>query len=73
VIDGVADLAREAGAAVIAFAGSVDPAAEAALYERGVICVPVVPGPVDLARAMRDAPAFIRAAAARCARLLGPV
>jgi len=73
VIDGVADMARAAGATVIAFAGSVDPAAEAALYERGVICMPIVSEPVDLTRAMREAPALIRAAAARCARLLGPV
>jgi glycerate kinase len=73
VVDGVAGMARAAGAGVIAFAGSVDPAAEAALFERGVICVPIVAGPVDLARAMREAPALIRAAAARCARLLGPV
>jgi glycerate kinase len=73
VVDGVANMAREAGAGAIALAGSVDPAAEAALFERGVICMPIVAGPGDLARAMREAPALIRAAAARCARLLGPI
>ncbi len=73
VIDGIATLARDTGVPVVAFGGSVDPAAEAALAARGVVCVPIVAGPIDLARAMREAPALIRAAAARCARLLRPV
>jgi glycerate kinase len=73
VIDGLAALARDAGVPVIAFGGSVEPGAEAALALRGVTCLPIVSGPLDLAQAMREAPALIRAAAARCARLLRPV
>ena len=70
---GLTDAIRAAGASVVAFGGSVDPAAEADLWERGVACVPIVAEPVDLATAMRTAPALIRAAAARCARLLDRV
>jgi glycerate kinase len=70
VVDGVAALARARGAAVIAFGGSVDLAAEVALRAGGVRCVPIVPGPVTLDDAMRDAPANLRAAAARVAALL---
>ncbi len=72
VVDGVGALARAAGVRVVAFGGSVDPLVEAALFARGVACVPIVDGPLDLARAMREAPALIRAAAARCARLIRP-
>jgi glycerate kinase len=70
VVDGVAALARAGGAAVIAFAGSVDLAAETALRAAGVRCVPIVPGPVPLEEAMRDASANLRAAAARVTALL---
>ncbi len=73
VVAGIAALARPAGVPVIALGGSVDAAVEGVLAEHGVICAPIVAGPVDLAHAMREAPALIRAAAARCARLLGPV
>jgi glycerate kinase len=73
VVDGVAALARAAGARTIAFGGNVDPAVEAELAARGVVCVPIVAGPLDLTTAMREAPALIRAAAARCARLIRPV
>jgi len=69
VIDGVAALGAHAGVPVVAFAGSVEPAAETALAARGVACLPIVPGPMDLATAMREAPVLIRAAAARLARL----
>jgi glycerate kinase len=76
VVDGVAELARGAGVPVIAFGGSVDPAAEPALRTRGVVCVPIVPGPLALAAAMRSATAGanLRAAAARAVALhqLGP-
>jgi glycerate kinase len=70
VVDGVAALARAGGAAVIAFGGSVDLGAESALRAAGVRCVPIVPGPVPLEEAMRDAPANLRAAAARVTALL---
>jgi len=73
VVAGVAALAGAAGARTIAFGGSVDPAVEAELAARGVVCMPIVAGPLALAQAMREAPALIRAAAARCARLIRPV
>ncbi|MEA2666672.1 MAG: glycerate 2-kinase [Candidatus Eremiobacteraeota bacterium] len=71
VVAGVADVARAAGVPVIAFGGSVDPAAEAALRARGVVCVPTVPGPLGLDTAMHPATAAanLRAAAARVAAL----
>ncbi len=70
VVDGVAVLARAAGVPVIAFGGSVDPAVEPALRARGVRCVPIVPGPLALEEAMRNAGANLRAAAARVAAFL---
>jgi glycerate kinase len=70
VVDGVASLAREAGVPVIAFGGSVQIAVEAALRARGVRCVPIVPGPVSLEVAIRDAAPNLHAAAARVAALL---
>ena len=69
VVDGVAALARSAGVPVIAFGGSVDLAAERALRERGVACVPVVSGPGTLEAAMADAAPNLRAAAARAIAL----
>lgn len=70
VVAGVAALAREAGVPVIAFGGSVQIAVESDLRTHGVRCVPIVPGPVSLETAMREAPANLRAAAARVAALL---
>ncbi|HEY0380941.1 MAG TPA: glycerate kinase [Candidatus Elarobacter sp.] len=70
VVDGVAAVARTARVPVFAFGGSVDLAVETALRARGVRCVPIVPGPVSLEEAMRDAGANLRAAAARVAALL---
>ncbi len=72
VVDGIAELARRAGVLVIAFGGSVDPAVEPALRARGVVCVPTVPGPLDLDTAMRTAARNLRAAAARAAALHRP-
>lgn len=72
VVDGVAALAGERGVPVIAFGGSVQIAVEPALRARGVRCVPIVPGPVPLEVAMRDAAENLRAAAARVAALLPP-
>ncbi len=71
VVDGVAELARAAGVPVVAFGGSVDPAVEPALRARGVVCLPIVPGPLDLRTAMDPATAAanLRAAAARIAAL----
>jgi glycerate kinase len=70
VVAGVAALAREAGVPVIAFGGSVQTAVEAELRAHGVRCVPIVPGPVSLETAMREAETNLRAAAARVAALL---
>ena len=68
VIAGVAALARAADVEVLAIGGSVDPAAERELLRRGVTCVALIDDPADRERAMRAAPEFIRAAAARWAR-----
>lgn len=68
-VDGVARYAAAAGVAVYAFGGSVDAGVEPALAARGVACVPVVDGPMELAEAMRRAPELLRAAAARAMRL----
>jgi glycerate kinase len=70
VVDGVAALARAAHVPVIAFGGSVDLAVETELRARGVRCVPIVPGPVSLEEAMRNAEANLRSAAARVAAFL---
>jgi glycerate kinase len=68
VVAGVAALASAAGVEVVAIGGSVDPLAVPALAARGVSCVAVIGHGEDPARAMREAPAFIRAAAADWAR-----
>jgi glycerate 2-kinase len=70
VVAGVAALAREVGVPVIAFGGSVQTAVEGELRAHGVRCVPIVPGPVSLETAMREAETNLRAAAARVAALL---
>ena len=69
VLAGVAELAAAAGVEVIAIGGSVDPLAEPDLRARGVTCIALIDDLADRERAMRDAPAFIRATAARWARL----
>jgi len=75
-VAGVADLAQRAGVPVYALGGSIDPSVEQALFARGVVCVPICAAPISLERAMREALALVRAAAARIARsrrvLLGP-
>jgi glycerate 2-kinase len=69
VVAGVARLATAAGVEVVAVGGSVDPLAVADLRARGVSCIALIDDPAARERAMREAPAFIRAAAARWARL----
>lgn len=69
VVGGVADLAVRAGVEVVAIGGSVDPLAEPELCRRGVTCIALIDDPAQRERAMREAPAFIRAAAACWARL----
>lgn len=68
VVDGVARYAAEARVPVLAIGGSVDADAAAALAERGVTCVALIGDPSERERAMREAPALIRAAAERWAR-----
>lgn len=69
VVAGVAGLAAPLGLAAIAFCGSIEHAAEEALAQRGVACVPIVDAPMTLAQAMHNAPALLRSAAARFARV----
>ena len=69
VVEGVAALAHAQGVPAIAFAGSVDLAAERALRDRGLLCVPILARPVDLAVAMSEAAVNLRAAAARAIAL----
>ena len=67
-VAGVADCARAAGVAVYALGGSVDSAVEPALFERGVVCVPICAAPMTLTDAMAGALDLVRTAAARIAR-----
>ena len=68
VVSGVAALAAAAGVEVLAIGGSVDPLVVPDLRARGVTCIALIDDPAERERAMREAPAFIRAAAARWAR-----
>jgi glycerate kinase len=68
VVAGVARLAADAGVPVVAIGGSVDPLAAQALQPCGVTCVALIDDEAQREEAMRHAPAFIRAAAARFAR-----
>lgn len=68
VVAGVAQLAAAAGVAVLAIGGSVDPLVEPELRAAGVECIALIRDPAERDRAMREAPAFIRAATARWAR-----
>ncbi len=71
VVDGVAALARAAHVpAIVAFGGSIEPSVEPALRARGVTCVPILPGPTTLDDALHQAPANLRAAAARVVQLV---
>jgi glycerate kinase len=72
VVSGVAGLAALADVDVVAVGGSVDPLVVPELAARGVTCIALIDDPADPAereRAMREAPAFIRAATARWAQL----
>ncbi|HEV8021105.1 MAG TPA: glycerate kinase [Candidatus Lustribacter sp.] len=68
VVAGIARLAGAAGVEVLAIGGSVDPQVEPELRARGVTCIALIVDPAERERAMREAPAFIRAATARWAR-----
>jgi len=67
---GVASIARDAGARVVAFGGRVTADAEASLAERGIVAVPIADGPLALERAFSDAPMLLERAARRIGRLL---
>jgi glycerate kinase len=71
VVHGVAELARDAGVPVVAFGGSVDAAAEAALRAWGVVCVPIVTAPMSLHDAIVATDPLLRAAAARVMAIVG--
>lgn len=73
VVAGVARAAAAAGVPAVAVGGSVEGAAAAELRKRGVECIALVTRGAERERAMREAPAFIRAAAARWARGRPPV
>jgi glycerate kinase len=68
VLAGVARLAAAAGVEVLAIGGSVDPPVEPELRSRGVGYIALIRDPAERERAMREAPALIRAATARWAR-----
>lgn len=69
VVGGVAGLAAQADVEVVAVGGSVDSLVVPELAARGVTCIALIDDPAERERAMREAPAFIRAATARWARL----
>ena len=69
-VAGVANIARRYGVPVIALGGTLDPAAEDALFARGVICVPILEGPISLDAAMADASMLVERAASRVARAI---
>jgi glycerate kinase len=69
VVSGIAELAALADVDVLAVGGSVDPLVVPELAARGVACIALVEDPAAAERAMREAPALIRSATARWARL----
>lgn len=68
VLAGVARLAAAAKVEVLAIGGSVDPLIAPQLRARGVSAIALIADPAERERAMREAPAFIRAATSRWAR-----
>ncbi|GAC1542860.1 MAG: glycerate kinase [Vulcanimicrobiaceae bacterium] len=69
-VAGVATIARRHGVPVVALAGTLEAAAEDALFARGVVCVPIAEGPMPLETAMRETAALVERAAARVARTI---
>lgn len=69
VVHGVAGIAGPLGVPVVAFGGSIDASAETELAALGVVCIPIVDGPLSLAESMKRATTLLRAAAARFARI----
>lgn len=67
-VAGVAERARAFGVPVFAIGGSIDRTAEPALFERGIVCVPICATPMSLEEAMAGVLALVRDAAARIAR-----
>jgi glycerate kinase len=67
---GVAELAAAAGARTVAFGGRVDAEAARALAARGIACVAIADGTLDIADAMRHARDLLERAAARSGREL---
>ncbi|MGH7728167.1 MAG: glycerate kinase [Vulcanimicrobiaceae bacterium] len=69
-VAGVAQLARRAGVRTVAFAGSIEPEAEAALAALGVVAIPILDRPYEEALAQQSAFGLLARAAERTARLL---
>jgi glycerate 2-kinase len=67
---GVARLARAADIPVIAFAGRVDPSADALLKHGIIAVVPILQGVSDLSTALTEAPENLERSVATCMRLL---
>lgn len=70
VVDGVAAFARPHDVPVVAFGGSVDADAEAALRARGVVCMPIAAGPGTLDASVAQTAPLLARAAARAVALL---
>ena len=64
-VDGISRAARAEGVRTIAFGGRVEAKAAAQLRARGVTVIPLADPPLELAEALRRAPALLEAAAAR--------
>ncbi len=69
-VAGIANIAERHGVPVIALAGTLEAEAEDALFARGVTCVPILEGPMDLEAAMLQTAALVERAAARVARTI---
>ncbi len=69
-VGGVAGRARACGVPCVAFAGTLDAQAEAALAERGIVAFPILDRPMTLGEAQAGCTALLERAAARLARLL---
>lgn len=69
-VAGVANVAKRYGVPVFALVGTLDAAAEDALFQRGVTCVPIGEGPMALDEAMTRSGELVERAAARLARIL---
>ncbi len=68
VVDGVGRRAHALGIPTFAVGGTVDADVEPALWERGIVCVPIADRPRSLRAMIAESGSLVRAAAARLAR-----